>query len=137
MQSIQRYTTFFLSLLTATFMLASVAAAETVEVKNKDGVGYYLVDGKGMTLYLFKKDSQGKSVCGAADGCLDRWPIFYGDRIETSGGVSPGAFGTITRNDGKKQTTFKGMPLYYFSNDATPGDTNGQGINTVWHIATP
>ena len=137
MQSIQRYTMYVLSLLTAVFMLVSVAAAETVEVKSKDGVGYYLVDSKGMTLYLFKKDSPGKSTCGTANGCLDRWPVFYGERIEVSGGVSPGAFKTITRDDGNRQTTFKGMPLYYFSNDVAPGDTNGQGINNVWHVATP
>ena len=47
----------------ASVMFAALAAAATVEVKNKDGVGSYLADEKGMTLYLFKKDTPGKSAC--------------------------------------------------------------------------
>ena len=34
-----------------------------------------------------------------------------------------------------KQTAFMGRPLYYFSDDAKPGDVKGQGFNDVWYVA--
>jgi predicted lipoprotein with Yx(FWY)xxD motif len=27
--------------------------------------------------------------------------------------------------------------LYYFANDAGPGDVNGQGVNDVWYVLDP
>ena len=33
---------------------------------------------------------------------------------------------TIERDDGSKQVTYNGWPLYYFANDRQPGNTNGQ-----------
>jgi predicted lipoprotein with Yx(FWY)xxD motif len=48
-----------------------------------------------------------------------------------------GDFGTITREDGKKQTTYKGMPLYYFAGDKKAGDVTGQGMGKVWYVANP
>jgi predicted lipoprotein with Yx(FWY)xxD motif len=35
------------------------------------------------------------------------------------------------------QVTYKGAPLYYFSNDTKAGDTNGQGTAGVWFVAAP
>jgi predicted lipoprotein with Yx(FWY)xxD motif len=117
-------------------LFASLASAAALNVKVKDGIGSYLTDEKGMTLYLFKKDLPGKSVC-AAGGCLEKWPIYYADKIEPAAGIDPAAIGVITRDDGKKQTTFKGLPLYYFVKDKGAGDTLGQGVNNVWYIVAP
>ena len=33
--------------------------------------------------------------------------------------------------------TLNGWPLYYYSGDKTPGDTNGQGVGGVWWVLTP
>jgi len=49
----------------------------------------------------------------------------------------PEDFGTITREDGKKQTTFRGYPLYYWGGDKAQGDTAGQGVNNVWYVIDP
>jgi predicted lipoprotein with Yx(FWY)xxD motif len=52
-------------------------------------------------------------------------------------------FGAITRPDGsngttRQQTTYKGVPLYYFVNDnATRGKTEGEGVANLWSVATP
>ena len=46
-------------------------------------------------------------------------------------------FGTITREDGQKQTTYKGMPLYYFAGDKAAGEVKGQGVKDVWYVAAP
>jgi predicted lipoprotein with Yx(FWY)xxD motif len=101
----------------------------------KDGVGSYLADAKGMTLYWFKKDSPGKSAC--AGPCVERWPIYYRDAVAAGEGTKPEDFGTITREDGKKQTTFRGYPLYYWAGDKAKGDTTGQGVNNVWYVIDP
>ncbi len=48
--------------------------------------------------------------------------------------------GTIKRPDnGRRQVTFDGRPLYTFDEDAKAGDAKGQGIKDVgvWHAATP
>jgi predicted lipoprotein with Yx(FWY)xxD motif len=54
---------------------AALADNHAVKVSEKDGIGKYLVDAKGMTLYIFKKDSPGKSVC--AGMCVEKWPLYY------------------------------------------------------------
>ncbi len=119
----------------ATLMMATMATAGTVEVKNKDGIGSYLADDKGMTLYVFKKDSPGKSAC--AGPCVEKWPLLSDEYVSASSGLEAGDFGVIARDDGKKQTTYKGLPLYYFFKDAKAGDTAGQGVNNVWYVAAP
>jgi predicted lipoprotein with Yx(FWY)xxD motif len=51
--------------------------------------------------------------------------------------VTEGDFGAITREDGKRQTTYKGWPLYYYAGDKAPGDVLGQGLGNVWFVANP
>lgn len=101
----------------------------------KLSTGNYMVDDKGKTLYLFTKDVKGDSKC--IDACLKIWPVFYMEKISVSSGLNSSDFGTITRADGNKQTAYKGWPLYYFSSDVNPGDTKGEGVNSIWFIAKP
>ena len=54
-----------------------------------------------------------------------------------SGSLKAEDFATIDREDGKKQTTYKGLPLYYFAGDKAASDTNGQGVKDVWTAAAP
>jgi len=117
-------------------MLAGDALADhhAVKVASKDKVGSYLTDAKGMALYVFKKDSSGKSAC--AGDCVTKWPLYYREKVG-AGGLKEGDFATITREDGQKQTTYKGMPLYYFAGDKAANDTNGQGVKEVWYLAAP
>ncbi len=71
----RNFNSFFNLLLTiaaSTLLFASISAAATLTVKSKDGIGNYLADDKGMALYLFKKDAPNKSVCGAANSCLEK-----------------------------------------------------------------
>jgi len=44
------------------------------------------------------------------------------------------------RSDGSTQVTYAGHPLYTYTADASPGDTNGNGINefgAVWYAVQP
>lgn len=113
----------------------ALANHHAVKVASKDGVGQYLTDAKGMTLYWFKKDTDSQSVCNG--GCLEKWPIFYRENVAAQNGIDPKDFGNITRNDGKEQTTFRGLPLYYFYKDKNSGDTFGQGIKDIWYVIDP
>lgn len=97
--------------------------------------GAILTDGQGKTLYYFTLDqyTNGGSACDAA--CIVAWPVFYTDSVRVSSPLNPADFGSITRSDGSKQTTYKGIPLYFYAGDVKPGDINGSGINKVWYVA--
>ena len=113
----------------------AMAAHHAVKIHEKEGVGKYLTDTEGKSLYWFKKDAPGTSAC--AGPCLEKWPIYYRDAVKAPEGVKAEDFGTITRGDGSKQTTFRGYPLYYWVNDKQAGDTSGQGVNNVWYVIDP
>ena len=119
------------------FLAAGLAYADhhAVKVAKKEGIGSYLTDIKGMTLYYFKKDTVGKSACEGP--CVENWPLYYRETVAPKDGLAAGDFATITRPDGKKQTTYKGMPLYYFAKDKKPGDTLGQGVKDAWYAVNP
>jgi predicted lipoprotein with Yx(FWY)xxD motif len=125
--------------LTGAFVLAALSAmaGDNPEVKTatKQGLGTYLVDDAGKTLYWFTKDSPGTSAC--AGPCVEKWPLFDCANPEVGPGLTAAEFKTITREDGKNQSTFRGYPLYYWMGDDAAGDTNGQGINGVWFVIDP
>lgn len=80
----------------------------------------------GMTLYTFDKDSHNKSACAAQ--CLAAWPA------ARSGDAAGKEFGEITRDDGTKQLTHRGKPLYYYAGDKKRGDISGDNVGNVWHV---
>ncbi|MGS2741023.1 COG4315 family predicted lipoprotein [Sinomicrobium sp. M5D2P17] len=97
--------------------------------------GTILTDSEGKTLYFFSDDAREASTCTA--GCLSVWPVFYAEDITVDEGLDADDFTIITREDGEKQTTYKGWPLYYFANDSDTGDVNGDGVNEIWYVAKP
>lgn len=135
MKTLKMMTAGMLAMAVAVLMSSAMAIAADVGIKDKEGIGKYLTDEKGMTLYLFKKDTAGNSAC--AGSCVEKWPLFAVEKVAVPEGLKTGDFGAILRNDGKKQTTYKGMPLYYFFKDMKPGDTAGQGVNSVWYVVAP
>ena len=108
------------------------AAAQTAPATTADtSKGKALVDGKGMTLYVFDKDTAGTSNCN--DQCAVNWPPL----MAAADAKPSGEWTVITRKDGGKQWAYNGKPLYAFHKDAKPGDVTGDGVNKVWHIAAP
>jgi hypothetical protein len=75
---------------------------------------------EGWRCYTFKKDTPVKSAC-AGDYVPER-PPYHQEKVGVTGDLKASDFASITREDGKKQTTYKGMRLY-FARDAAPGDT--------------
>ena len=120
-----------------------VTGGATVNVSESADYGSILVDGNGMSLYVFMADTQngGTSACGDDDGCAAEWPALVSDGDPVAGeGVDASLLGTITRDDGTTQVTYNGWPLYLFEEDTAAGDTNGQGIDEfggLWHLVSP
>src|SRR5439155_20306603 len=97
----------------------------------------YLVDGDGHTLYLFERDEGGESYCTGA--CASVWPPFETDGTPHGmGGVATTALGTIKRDDGDMQVTYRGHPLYFYAADASvPGKTKGEDVKQFgdgWYL---
>ncbi len=111
------------------------AAAPAIKVAKNARLGDILTDERGMTLYVFKNDSPGKSTC--TGGCAQAWPAFTVDdetnRPAPASGVT-GKVGVIDHPGGKYQVTFNDLPLYFYARDAKTGDANGQGIGGVWSV---
>lgn len=125
----------FIVFFTVVWLGVAQADHHAVKIAEKEGVGKYLTDAKGMALYWFKKDAPGKSAC--TGDCVAKWPLYYRESLAPPEGIKAEDFGTITREDGKKQTTFRGYPLYYWFQDSKPGDTSGNKVNNVWFVIDP
>ncbi|MDW6061985.1 hypothetical protein SAZ11_33130 [Streptomyces sp. FXJ1.4098] len=98
-----------------------------------------VVNGAGFTLYRFDKDTAMPSKSNCEGACATTWPpvlIAPGGKIFVAG-VKPSTIGVIKRADGTRQVTINGWPVYRFSKDAKPGDTNGQGVGGTWFGVTP
>jgi predicted lipoprotein with Yx(FWY)xxD motif len=116
----------------ATAAPATTAAQETsgatVAVANSS-LGDILVDGEGRTLYAFTKDQGDQSACSGE--CATNWPALTGTATPGTG-AEASLLSTATQAGGTDQVTYDGKLLYYFAGDAKPGDTNGQGVGSVW-----
>jgi predicted lipoprotein with Yx(FWY)xxD motif len=86
----------------------------------------------GHSLYTFDNDvvGSGTSVCNPP--CSNIFPPYLGADKDSG----QGDFALISRQDGSKQWTYKGRPLYRFYADDKPGDQGGDGTNrNLWHVA--
>ncbi len=103
-------------------------AADSAPVHKANGV---LVDAGGMTVYTFDKDAanSGKSSCTGP--CTANWPA-----VKAGDAPLAAPYGSITREDGTKQLTYKGKPLYNFVKDKKAGDKAGDKIKDMWHVVT-
>ena len=114
------------------FLAVPAVAAEYLggAVKSTDiGGKMVLTDANGMTLYIFDKDEPGVTNC--YDQCAVNWPPLIADASATP----EGEFTLVDRTDGSKMWAYKGWPLYYWKDDVNPGDTTGDGVGGVWHLA--
>jgi predicted lipoprotein with Yx(FWY)xxD motif len=132
-----------LAVVVAVALTVGVAAeAATPSSPAKVGVrstklGKVLVNGKGVTLYLFEKDKKGKSACSGA--CAKAWPpLLTKGKPKVSGSAVKSKLGTTKRSDGTTQVTYGGHPLYTFIKDANKaGRTTGEGVDAFgaeWYV---
>jgi predicted lipoprotein with Yx(FWY)xxD motif len=121
----------FSSLATATTSKRVVKEAQSASLGKT-----VLTANNGLTLYSLSAEKHGTFICKR--GCLKDWfPLVVAKGVQPTG---PVPLGTIKRPDnGQRQVTFKGKPLYTFVNDKRKGQAKGEGIKDVgtWHAATP
>jgi predicted lipoprotein with Yx(FWY)xxD motif len=138
----------FSSLIIIALILSACAAATptlsavqptgpaTVNVSQNATLGSFLVDSKGMTLYLYTTDTPNTSNCYGP--CATAWPPLLTNGAPIAGsGVTGSLLGTTTRTDGTTQVTYNSWPLYYFQTDKVAGDTSGENVQGVWFVITP
>jgi len=110
----------------------------TLQVAKGGSLGKYVVDGQGFTLYRFDPDSSdpSKSTCNGA--CATTWPpTLAAHTVQFSKGIKRSDIGVVRRDDGTFQMTLGGHPVYRFSKDTGPEQTNGQGVGGTWFVVAP
>jgi predicted lipoprotein with Yx(FWY)xxD motif len=111
----------------------------TLGVATNKQLGKILDDADGDTLYLFAKDTGINSTCTGA--CASAWPPLRASGQPTVGvGARDSFVSTTRRSDGPPQVTYRGHPLYTYTGDQKPGDTNGQGLTAFgggWFALSP
>jgi predicted lipoprotein with Yx(FWY)xxD motif len=115
---------------------SSSAVIQTATVTVKGQSGTVLTNAKGLTLYYFTADSATRSALSR--NCLQVWPplLFSGSGGPTSSTSLTGEL-SVQMDINGNQIEYNGHPLYTFSGDSAPGQTNGEGLYGVWFVATP
>lgn len=108
----------------------------TLNAAQDSNLGLYLIDNEGMTVYLHATDKMNGSTC--IEDCATEWPpvlIAQSVKVMTGPGLDTTKVGSITRGDGSTQVTYNGWPLYYYNQDAHPGDVTGSGTNDFFAVS--
>jgi predicted lipoprotein with Yx(FWY)xxD motif len=108
----------------------------TLKIATDPKLGKILVDARGMTLYIYTKDTADKSNCTA--GCLTAWPPLLTQGNPNLGeGIDKALVGSATLADGTKIVTYNHMPLYFYAKDTKAGDVTGESVGSVWYVIGP
>jgi predicted lipoprotein with Yx(FWY)xxD motif len=130
-----------LVLAAAMLMTASMAQMTGNYTVNTDSsnktLGTYMVNETGFTLYYFMNDAPGNGTSTCYNACASLWPAFYAENITVPEGLNATDFTDVQREDGMKQTAYKGWPLYFYSKDMKKGDVFGEGYLDKWYVVNP
>ncbi len=112
------------------------ARGQILDVDGNGEQAASLSDRTGFTVYRFDDDRNDADGDGAGDsdcngGCAVTWPPLYAGADDRP----QGDFAIIDREDGSRQWTYQGDPLYFFTGDATPVDVNG--VYGTWFTVSP
>ncbi len=102
----------------------------TISVSGKSET--VLTNAQGLTLYYRTSDTP-SSVCSG--GCASAWPPIIASSTPSAPSSLPGKLGLLSDANGS-QVTYNGHPLYTYSGDSGPGQSNGQGVGGVWFVVT-
>ena len=106
---------------------AHAARGAKLEIRHT-ALGNILVNGRGVTVFAFARDSRDHDSCVNISGCTSIWPLVTTNgtpRLST--GVRRSLVGVITLSTGARQVTYAGHPLYTYIGSSGPGDTSYVG----------
>lgn len=106
-------------------------ADASLAVATGGAAGDHLATSAGSAVYYVEGDTDGSACTG---DCTRAWPpVLAGDTMPSaSAGLQAGMMGTITRDDGARQLTYNGHPLYRYAADTAAGVTAGHGVQDQW-----
>jgi predicted lipoprotein with Yx(FWY)xxD motif len=109
--------------------VASAASSGSKINLRKTQLGKLLVNSKGRTLYTFTRDKGSNDMCVKIKFCASTWPPVTTTGKPVAGkGIQQSKLGTIKLPGGKHQVTYFGHPLYAYSGDTGPGQTDYVGF---------
>jgi len=100
-------------------------------------MGQVVTDAKGWVLYRFDLDSAKPSASTCSGKCAKIWPPVLTDGTPELDGIPAKLVGTVERDDGSKQVTLNGWPLYRYIGDPKPGAWKGQMVSGTWFVTAP
>lgn len=119
----------------------ATSSKATLDTTRVAGIGTVLTDSAGNTLYTADQESRGTIRCTA--DCLNVWlPVTAPGDVHAPAGLMQ-KVATVARPDnGERQVTFRGAPLYTFALGDSPGSATGDGVQDsfggtsfTWHAA--
>jgi predicted lipoprotein with Yx(FWY)xxD motif len=117
---------------------SAAPAATAADLKTfGSSLGAIVVDGKGMTVYVFDKDTAGSPTSACTGVCVPLWPAVTTTSATPAVQGVTGQVGTAPTADGGKQVTLDGHRLYTFAGDSGAGQLNGQGYQNLWYVVSP
>lgn len=127
------------SLTVATSAMSSSEQPSSSVTARPSAYGRILFDGRGFALYAFTRDQLRRSAC--TNACAQKWPPYIVSRRPVAGrGVQAALLGTIARSDGRRQATYAGKALYYYTGDRKPLQVLCQNVREfggLWLVVRP
>src|SRR5262249_38732714 len=88
------------------------------------------------TLYVNVGDSAKHNTCTGQ--CAKTWlPLLTHRPPQAGEGVNGSLLGSFRRDDGRRQVTYNGHPLYTYRGDHQPVEAKGQGAGGRRHVISP
>jgi predicted lipoprotein with Yx(FWY)xxD motif len=119
----------------ATSSTSAAGAEATLQIVDTS-LGEVIAGADGKVLYLYTPDGTAEQSTVPA-GILGAWPPVVVKTAPTVGsGLEQSKVSAPVQSDGMKWVRYNGHLLYGFTGDASPGDTNGNGIGGIWFAVT-
>jgi predicted lipoprotein with Yx(FWY)xxD motif len=116
---------------------AKVRKGTRIQVGNSQ-FGTMLFGPRDQAIYVFERDSKGKTVCYGE--CARAWPpVLTKGKPRAAKGVKKSLLGTVRRRSGKRQVTYAGKPLYYYAHEG-PGQVLCHNVDLnggFWWVVAP
>jgi predicted lipoprotein with Yx(FWY)xxD motif len=102
-------------------------------------MGEVVENGAGFVFYRFDRDTAKPKPKATCNGdCAKVWhPALTNDGKPQLKGIDADLVGTVTRDDGTKQLTVNGWPIYTYIGDKKPGTWRGQNVGGTWFVIKP